>query len=348
MKNKHLTFEERKCIERMLKMDMSVKMIAKSVGKTEWTIYHEIKRGSYDHLNGDWTVEKRYSADRGQAIYEQNMLRCKPKCKIDKDPKLKKHIEDIIKNKKYSPYSALQKINNSNEKYKVTIKSVNTIYNNIRSGKFDGISFLDLPVPKMYRKRKRVVREHKREIKGLSIEERPEEVNDRKTFGHWEMDCVIGQRSNKKTLLVLTERKTRYEIIEVMKSKTAYEVVKALNRIEKRYYSKFYSLFKTITIDNGAEFSSHKEMSKALYRKGLRCKMYYCHPNAPFERGTNEVQNRFIRRFYPKGSDFDKLIKRTNVNKLEEWVNNYPRKIFNGRTSKMLFDKCCAELFNTG
>ena len=114
------------------------------------------------------------------------------------------------------------------------------------------------------------------------------------------MDCVIGKLNNRKTILVLTERKTRYTILEVLKEHTASEVVKALNRIEKRYGSSFYRIFKTITVDNGSEFADYIGMEKSLYRIGNRTKVYYCHPEAPHERGSNEVGNRLIRRFYPK------------------------------------------------
>lgn len=74
---------------------------------------------------------------------------------------------------------------------------------------------------------------------GKSIEVRPDIVDDRIEFGHWEMDTVKGKQTNRKCLLVLTERKTRFEYIELMKAGTALETVRALNRIEKRMGSKF-------------------------------------------------------------------------------------------------------------
>ena len=99
---------------------------------------------------------------------------------------------------------------------------------------------------KVKRKRKMVEKlpAYIREQKGKSIEERPDDVEDRESFGHWEMDCLVGKLTNRKTALVLTERKTRFEIVERLKAHTTSEVVKALNRIEKKMGSAFYKVFK--------------------------------------------------------------------------------------------------------
>ena len=123
-------------------------------------------------------------------------------------------------------------------------------------------------------------------------------MDDRNDFGNWEMDCVVGKQRSKKCMLVFTERKTRYEIIEVLKFHTVEEVVKALNRLEKRYGSRFYTIFQTITVDNGAEFADFEKMEKALYRKGNRTRIYYCHPYVPSERGSNENGNKLILQGY--------------------------------------------------
>lgn len=160
------------------------------------------------------------------------------------------------------------------------------------------------------------------------------------------MDCVIGKKSNSKTLLVLTERKTRYEIIEVLKNKTSKEVTKALNRIEKRYGKLFYKIFISITVDNGAEFSDFKAMQKSLYRKGIRTIIYYAHPYSSFERGTNENNNILIRYWLPKSSDFDNY-KVCNIHiakQIENWINNYPRKLFDGGTAREKFEEELAKL----
>lgn len=153
------------------------------------------------------------------------------------------------------------------------------------------------------------------------------------------MDCVEGKKGTNATLLVLTERKTRMEIIRLMPAKTAKNVVKVLNKIEKKIGKKKFScIFKTITIDNGTEFSDTEGIEKSVFG-GMRTKSYYCHPYSSWERGSNENQNKLVRRQYPKGYDFTNSTP-AEIHKLEKWINTYPRKIFDYCTSAELYEKC--------
>lgn len=199
-------------------------------------------------------------------------------------------------------------------------------------------------LPYRKKKKKQTVKRARKTAIGTSIEKRPKYIEEREEFGHWEMDCVVGKRRNKKTLLVLTERKTRYELILMLKSKTIDEVRKALNRLEKKLYSGFYNLFKSITVDNGAEFSNPDILEKALYRVGKRTNIFYCHPYSSSERGSNENQNKLVRRHFPKSFDFDMLLKKSDIAKAQNWINNYPRKMFNGKSAQYLFDIECKKL----
>lgn len=78
-------------------------------------------------------------------------------------------------------------------------------------------------------------------------------------------------------------------------------------------------------------------MEKALYRVGNRTKVYYCHPHSPHERGSNENCNLLVRRFFPKGSDFDSTLNKSKVKEAEDWINTYPRSLHNGKCSEELF-----------
>ncbi len=198
----------------------------------------------------------------------------------------------------------------------------------------------DLP-EKAKRKRKyRKVKTAKRAPRGKSIEKRPAEVEGREVFGHWEMDTVYsGKQTSKKALLVLTERKTRKEIIERMPDRTEESTIKALDRIERRFGAIFRKVFKTITVDNGGEFSNVERLEQSAIRKGKRTSFFYCHPYSSFERGSNENQNRMIRRRYPKGTDFGK-VSTAEIKNLEQWINNYPREILGWKTSEMCFREC--------
>ena len=95
----------------------------------------------------------------------------------------------------------------------------------------------------------------KRPPKGTSIEKRPVEILKRDTFGHWEMDCVVGKQHTRNVLLVLTERLTRYEIVMRMPNRKAETVVDYLDKLERKHGKRFLKMFKSITIDNGSEFA---------------------------------------------------------------------------------------------
>lgn len=158
------------------------------------------------------------------------------------------------------------------------------------------------------------------------------------------MDCVVGKKGTSKTLLVLTERCTRMEIVRLMKDHTAKSVVKALDGIERQCgMNRFSKLFKTITVDNGAEFQDCDGIERSVFRSRLRTKVYFCHPYSSWERGSNENQNKLVRRHYPKGYDFTKTTQ-AEIRKVENWINNYPREIFGFYSSSDLFKQCVNNL----
>ena len=179
--------------------------------------------------------------------------------------------------------------------------------------------------------------------RGESIEKRPEVINQRTEFAHWEMDCVEGKKGTKRTLLVLTERLTREEIIMLMQDHTAKSVVKSLDKLEKKYGAMFKRVFKTITVDNGSEFSDCKGIERSVLCDEKRAMVFYCHPYCSWERGSNENQNKLIRRHIPKGSDIREFT-HAAIEKIQNWINTYPREIFNFRTSEELFQEQLALL----
>lgn len=151
------------------------------------------------------------------------------------------------------------------------------------------------------------------------------------------MDTVKGKRGkSKNSLLVLTERKTRKEIIMKLPEHTAAAVVHAVDEIEKKLGRNFKQIFKTITMDNGNEFSDCKGIERSSIYEGKRTKAYYCHPYSSYERGSNEVANKMIRRHIPKGTNFDEKTDK-EIQKIEDWINNYPRRIHDYKTSEELF-----------
>ena len=147
------------------------------------------------------------------------------------------------------------------------------------------------------------------------------------------------KKGTKEVLLVLTERKTRQEIIRKIRSKSQYCVVKEIDKIERKMGTKkFRETFKTITCDNGCENLDFEGIERSILTKRKRTKVYYAHPYSAWERGTNENANKLIRRFIPKGTDIGKF-SHERIKMIEHWINNYPRRLFNGLSSNMLIQQ---------
>lgn len=338
---KHLSFCDRLQIEALLKAKVSTKEIAQILGVHISTIYRELKRGRYERLNSDYTTESRYSPDIAEQRYRAYLSAKGAPLKIGSDYALAYFIEQKILHEKYSPAAVLGEIRATGMYYDTQI-CTSTLYSYIDKGIFLNITNRDLPLQGKRRKRKyNKVQKAARPPAGESIEKRPQEINERNTFGHWEMDCVVGK--SKKTLLVLTERLTREEIIIPMKDKTTQSVALALDKVERKYGKAFPLIFKSITVDNGSEFASCSDIERSVYGDFKRTKMYYCHPYSSYERGSNENQNRLIRRHLPKGTNFDR-ISLNSLRCIEKWINNYPRKIFDYHTSEEFFQQQLAAI----
>ncbi|TCL59982.1 IS30 family transposase [Kineothrix alysoides] len=320
---------ERYIIETMLKDGKNPKEIAQRIGKHYTTVYREIKRGTVLMRDGQTWLEKSvYCADVSQRIQEERGHNKGIDLKVGNDYAFMHEVERLIKEEKYSPYAALVTVRKSGN-FKTDICTA-TLYSYIHSRLFWSISAKDLPYQKTKRTEKKI--RHCYHMTGAKkIEERPKEVNEREIYGHWEMDTVYsGKGKSKACLLVLTERMLRKEIVKPIRDRTAKSVVKALDRIEREYGTRrFRSTFKTITCDNGVEFSAHNEIERSLYGVKPRTSVYFCHPFCSSERGSNENANKLIRRHIPKGADIaDYSVDK--IQYIEDWINNYPRKMFGG------------------
>ena len=119
----------------------------------------------------------------------------------------------------------------------------------------------------------------------------------------------------------------------------------ALDALERKCGARrFRAIFKSITFDNGSEFSAAEELERSAVNKTIpRTKVYFCHPYSSWERGSNENANSMIRRRHPKGTDFSK-VSAAEIAATEEWINNYPRKIFGYKSSEVMFRECLREI----
>lgn len=336
---KHLSQNDRIKMETMLNSGHKVVEVAEYLHVHRSTIYREIKRGEYTHRNSDYTEETRYSSDLGQKNHDWNAQGKGRNIKIGNDRPLAEYIEGKIIEDKYSPEAALAAAAESGIEFTTSI-SVRTLYRYIDKGIFLKLTNKDLPVKGKRKKHNKRVKVQKRASAGESIENRPDEVKDREIFGHWEMDTVKGKQGvTKSCMLVLTERKTRDEIIVKLPDQKAASVVEAIDRLERKWGDMFTKVFRSITVDNGVEFSDYEGLERSVLHEGeKRTFAFYCHPYSSWERGSNENNNRLIRRHIPKGEDFDEKQDR-DIEYIENWINNYPRGIFGFKTSAQLFEE---------
>jgi IS30 family transposase len=344
-KRKHLNVEERKTIERMLREGASKGKIARALCRDESTIKREIKRGSvaqrksnpYEskHPNRPEFIEYMvYFADAGQRVYEEHRQNCGSKNKVIACAEMVSFVESkIMGPEKWSPDAAIGYAK-ANDLYPDQMISTKTFYNWIDEG-LVRVKNIDLLL-KVRRKPKSRRRERKK-VLGKSIEERPAAVEGREEFGHWEGDGIVG-KGKQGQLITLVERKLGIGLLFNARDRDSRQIVEIMNQLEQEYGSHFSTIFKTVTFDNGTEFSD-----SAAIEKDNRTQVYYAHPYSSFERGTNENFNGIVRRFIPKGSSFDDLTD-LDLLRISHYINTLPRKRFGYRTPLDLWYEQMADI----
>ena len=164
----------------------------------------------------------------------------------------------------------------------------------------------------------------------IDIDFRMKEANMRSKIGHFECDSIESRRvkgQKQSCLTVLVDRKSRYTRIMKTASKTSQATTKSIVSALKPLSNNI----KSITYDNGNEFTMHEKINKTL-----NIKSFFCKPYSSYEKGTVENINGLIRRFFPKGTDFD-TISEEEIAYVENWINNRPMKILNYMTPKQVF-----------
>ena len=165
----------------------------------------------------------------------------------------------------------------------------------------------------------------------VSIEERPEIVNDRNRLGDYEIDLVIG-KGHKQAVVTVVDRTSRFLFAEKVEDKSAPNVGTAIKKILGN------ELVRTITTDNGKEFSGHVDIASVL--TGLskeKASWFFAHPYHSWERGTNENTNGLLRQYIPKNRPFEDLTS-TQLQSYVKKLNNRPRKILGYRTPSEVFE----------
>ena len=218
-----------------------------------------------------------------------------------------------------------------------------TFYNYVDQEKLEDFDKKELPM-KCKRKSKNKERKGKTKPKGTSIEQRPFKSDDRSEFGHWEGDTIVGSNKikNSGAVFTLVERKTRFQITIKCKDRKALTILKAIKKIKQKYPDfkdyKLNDIFKSITFDNGVEFSRWKEIQK--YLKSV---CYFAHPYSSYERGSNENGNKLLRLFLPKSCNINEYTDEF-VMKANDLINTKIRKILGYKSSLDLFNDELAKL----
>ena len=165
-------------------------------------------------------------------------------------------------------------------------------------------------------------------INQVSIDLRPKHIELRKEIGHWEGDLVIG-KGQKSAIGTIVERKSRYTLIIKLNSRKSDEIAKMFS-IKLNQLNNLFK--KTMTYDNGIEMAKHEKITQ---NTGM--KIFFAHPYSSWERGTNENTNGLIRRYLPKGTDFN-LIDEKLLMQIQLKLNNRPRKIIGYKTPQEIMD----------
>lgn len=327
-KNKHLNAYERGQIQLLLEDGYTAYAIAQRLNRAYNTICNEIKRGTVSQIKCNKKIEV-YYPDTAQTRYEEARKHCGNKYKLLACEAFIAHVEQLFHDKDFS-LDAIVGSAKLNEQFIATqMVCTKTLYNYVDAGLLS-ISNIDLPLKLRRTTKPARVRKNKKRL-GRSISERPQSINDRSEFGHWEIDTVIGCKSkDDEALLTLTERMTRKEIIRKIPGKNAIAVMGALNTLVSEAGPHFLKVFKSITSDNGSEFSELSNLEPLTT-------VYYTHPYTSSERGTNERHNGLIRRFIPKGKRIGNYSIEV-IAKIQAWCNTLPRKILGYLTPDEAFD----------
>jgi IS30 family transposase len=179
--------------------------------------------------------------------------------------------------------------------------------------------------------------DHGRILDAVSIRERPAEVEDRAVPGHWEGDLLSG--SNNSHIATLVERHTRYVMLVKVKGKDTETVINALIKQAHKFTPRARGpreLYKSLTWDRGKELSDHKRFSLAT-----DVKVYFCDPQSPWQRGSNENTNGLLRQYFPKGMDLSN-VHQNRLNAVARRLNERPRETLQFYSPAEKFSECVA------
>jgi IS30 family transposase len=303
----HLTLAQRYKIDALLRADHKQSFIATQLHISKSTLSRELKRnrtktGCYNALNAHENAQvqkERFSLSRKFTSAMERFIR------------------DKLSNEQWSP----EQIAGYCKLHEIPMVSHERIYQFIYQNKAEGGQlYKNLRVAsKSYRKRYGSGKNKRSIIKDrVSIDQRPDCINNKERVGDWEIDTIIG-KGNKGAIVTIAERATAFVLIAKLNGKNAMDLAKAVVRL----LAPFKDLVLSITADNGLEFAMHKYIAEKL-----EADFFFAHPYSSWERGLNEYSNRLIRQYIPKKTDFSD-VNNQQIKMITMKLNSRPRKKLN-------------------
>jgi len=310
MRNYHqLTQEQRYQIYSLLRMGHNQTRIAECIGAHKSTISREISRNrgqrGYRPQQAHRNAISRRKQNRTR-IMPETWVMIEAKIRLDWSPEqisgwMKRNLAIEISHERIYQYIYEDKRNNGD------------LYKHLRCQK----------------KRRKRYGSYDRRGKlsnRTSIEQRPAEVDTRRRIGDWEVDTMIGKR-HKQAVVTLLERKSRLVLLRKVEQRTAEAVEEAIIHLLKPWMNVVH----TITADNGKEFANHEKISEKL-----NTDFYFAHPNAAWERGSNENAIGLVRQYFPKKQSFDNIFPE-DTELVTNLLNSRPRKCLDFKTPVEVF-----------
>ena len=313
----HFTVTERERLYESLNMGISKSEIANILGKHRASVYREISRN---------VSNVGYLPDRATNYY---MDRRKKLAKLSENTELRNKIITMLKNK-LSPKQIVMMLKKHEDMLSISAES---IYKFIYSaqGQELGLS--------QYLRRKRKKRKSRKTLYGKKtsipnrtpIKQRPEDINNRDIFAHWEGDLMIFSKQ-KINLITLRERYSR--VMLAIKNETK-ESESTIAKIINKFKMGNKDLFLSCTLDNGGEFARHEKIIKTL-----NAQTYFCDPYSSYQKGSVEQGNGIIRVELPRNTDLGNISQR-KINSLMRNINNRPMELHDGLSPSEVFMKMC-------
>lgn len=321
-----LTLADREHISRGLACGDSIRCIARYLNRAPSTISREINRnGGYDS----------YRATQADKTAWERAKRPKP-CKLLLHPKLAQLVAMKLK-ANWSPEQIsgwLKDTFPDNENNQVSHETIyKTLFIQARGA-------LKKELQSYLRTQRAMRRSKHHSIKdeglgkitnAVSISERPAQVEDRAVPGHWEGDLIAG--TNNSYIATLVERHTRYIMLAKIKKKDTKHVIDALIKHAHKLPTELY---KSLTWDRGTEMADHQRFTLAT-----DIQVYFCDPQSPWQRGSNENTNRLLRQYFPKKTDLS-VHSQAKLNAVARQLNERPRKTLKYKTPAYMFNQCVA------